>query len=420
MKNSLALQPRGAPATDSSAIFQGEEVRGDEFAIHDGPFCAVGLYQGRREEQQDCCAWILESDDREPGKQQLLIVADGMGGHSGGAIASLTVVEAFVAAFRDTVSLAVSERLEAGLEAANRAIERKVRANPDLYSMGSTLVAAHIAEGTRLRWISVGDSPMWRVAGGKTTRLNKDHSMAPVLQQLVELGHLTEAEASADGRRNQLRSAISGAEITLSDLQDDAVELGDDDVLILASDGLETLTEEEIAAVVDAVRRTPTEMAEELLTAVRSKEAPHQDNATVVVYALPSAGEEPVTVRMSSSRAEIAPGNAKRSRMLGLGAAALLAFALVGAWLADRYGWSWVDPDEVVETVSPEPASAIPTGDMSLVDESEVEAIDFEAGGVDPPLGDLTIPSIPQETAPAAQGSGDEQPVVSGEEEEPR
>ena len=419
MKNSLALQPQEKPATDSSAIFQGEKVRGDEFAVHDGPSCAAGLYRGRRDEQQDCCAWVLESDERDPGKQQLLIVADGMGGHSGGAMASRTVVEAFMAAFRDTVSLAVSERLEVGLEAANRAIERKVRANPELYSMGSTLVAAHIAEATRLRWISVGDSPMWRIADGKATRLNKDHSMAPVLQQLVELGHLSEAEASADGRRHQLRSAISGAEITLSDLQDDAVELGDDDVLILASDGLETLDDEEIAAVVDAVRRSPKEMAEELLAAVRRKEVPHQDNATVVVYAPPSTGEEPVTVRMSSSSAGVTSGNPKRSRMLGLGAAAILALALVGVWLAYRFGLPWIDSDEVSETASPAPASTIPTGETSLMDESEGEVIDLEAGGVAPALEVLTIPSVPPETVPAAQRPTDEQAVDTREEEEP-
>ena len=225
--------------------------------------------------------------------------------------------------------------------------------------------------------------------------------MAPVLKQLVELGHLTEAEASADGRRNQLRSAISGAEITLSDLQDDAVELGDDDILILASDGLETLDEEEIAAVVDAVRRSPREMAEELLATVQRKEVPHQDNATVVVYVPRFAGEEPVTVRISGSYAGVAPENARHSRMLGLGAAALLVLALVSAWLVDRFGWPWVDPDEVVETASPTPASAtpssaIPIGETSLMDEFQVDEIDLEAGGVGPPLEVLTIQSAPR------------------------
>ena len=266
------------------AVFQATTPDSDQITVHEGPpGCAAGQIRGQRDEQQDCYGWLLEDQGQDVGEQLLLIVADGMGGHTGGAVASRIAVEAFGAAFR-TKEPAVSERLDDSLERANLAIATATREDPSVYDMGTTLVGAHIAGGRRLRWISVGDSPMWRLANGRLVRLNKDHSMKPVLAQLVEMGHLTAEEAAADRRTHHLRSVVMGADIPHIDLQDEAVELVAGDVLIIASDGLETLDDASIAQVAASNRGSAAAMVEALLTAVRQEEKPQQDNATVVVF----------------------------------------------------------------------------------------------------------------------------------------
>ena len=275
------------------AVFQAGDSDGNEITIHEGPpGCAAGQIRGQREEQQDCFGWVVETEGQPQAEQLLLILADGMGGHTGGATASRTVVETFGTAFRSDEP-AISERLDDSLEKANRAIAKAVREDPSLYDMGTTLVGAHVAAGRRLRWISVGDSPMWRLGNGGLVRLNKDHSMKPVLAQLVEMGHLTEEEAAADNRNHVLRSVVMGDEIPHIDLQDQAVELASDDVLIIASDGLETLDDASIALAVESNRGSETAMVKALLTAVAQREKPRQDNATVIVY-LPDNAERKV------------------------------------------------------------------------------------------------------------------------------
>lgn len=216
-------------------------------------------------------------------EQLVMLVADGMGGHAGGATASRTAVEAFGSAFRETRG-AISERLEDSLRSANRTVASAALEHPYLAGMGTTLVSAHITDRRFLRWLSVGDSPMWRFAGGELIRLNRDHSMTPILRQLVQLGYLTPDEAATDARHHRLRSVVMGADIPLIDLQDDAIELYPGDVLILASDGLETLSEDEIAGIASAHATSSGSMADALLAAVRAESRPYQDNATVIVY----------------------------------------------------------------------------------------------------------------------------------------
>ena len=112
--------------------------------------------------------------------------------------------------------------------------------------------------------------------------------MTPLLAQLVQLGHLTGEEAATDTRHHRLRSVVMGGDIPLIDLQDDAIELDAGDVLILASDGLETLSENEVATIAEAHGTSSKALVEALLTAVRDKSMPSQDNVTVIVYIKPA------------------------------------------------------------------------------------------------------------------------------------
>ncbi len=253
--------------------------------------CAARQIRGRRSHQEDDYGFLdacaLGRDSRE---HSLLLVADGMGGHVGGAAASGILREIFVGTYARATG-PIIDRLRGCLQSANAAMAEAIAKSPELDSMGSTLVAAVVSrEG--LHWISVGDSPLWLFRGGALKRLNADHSMAPVLAELAVAGKLTEEEAARDPRRHSLRSAVMGEEIPLIDVSPQALPVEQGDRLLLASDGLMTLGDPQIAALLESTRDgVLEESAAALIQAVEAAGKPHQDNTTLLLYA-PAAATE--------------------------------------------------------------------------------------------------------------------------------
>ena len=218
-------------------------------------------HQGARPYQED--SWAL----RPLGDGSLLaVVADGMGGHAGGAVASKIAVEAF------TRALEQGGGLNDGLQDANAAVGKHAAAKPELTGMGATLLAVQV-RGDEVRWISVGDSPFFLVSTGRIERLNADHSMAPQLEEMVRRGLLSEEEAAVHPARHTLREAVMGEPLTLIDIGTRRV--GPDAKLLLCSDGVQTLS----AKAIEAVVRKPVRR---LIEAVLAVADPHQDNVTVV------------------------------------------------------------------------------------------------------------------------------------------
>lgn len=211
----------------------------------------------------------------------LAVLADGMGGHAGGALASRMACESFVKSYAAT-ELPEKERLVEALRAANDAIADKVSANPMLTGMGSTLVGVTFGQ-EGVEWVSVGDSPLWLFRRGEIAMLNEDHSLAPELDRMAAAGKITAEEARKDPRRHMLRSAVTGEDIDMVDLSRQPLPIEPDDYIILASDGLQTLENGEIQRVIAAYAADgPGAVASALIRAVEAVRDPHQDNATVV------------------------------------------------------------------------------------------------------------------------------------------
>ena len=123
-------------------------------------------------------------------------------------------------------------------------------------------------------------------------RLNQDHSLSPLLDQLVAQGKMTREEAETDPRRHYLRSALTGEDLELVDLADTPLSLLPGDILIVASDGLLTLAEADVCRIVSAnAANGPDAIADALLLAVDRAGAIHQDNTTVV--AIEVSGSRP-------------------------------------------------------------------------------------------------------------------------------
>jgi len=220
-----------------------------------------GQHQGARPYQED--SWRLTT----LGDGTLLaVVADGMGGHAGGAVASRLAVEAFVHSVEQGGALAD------GLADANAAIGKGAAGKPDLSGMGATLVAAQL-RGDEVRWISVGDSPFYLVEAGRLERLNADHSMAPQIDALVARGMLTAEEAEHHPGRHTLREAVMGEPLTLIDKG--SRRLGPDARLLLCSDGVQSLKPEQILA-------QAALPVDRIVSAVLGAAKEHQDNITVV------------------------------------------------------------------------------------------------------------------------------------------
>jgi protein phosphatase len=241
--------------------------------------------RGARRYQEDSTLASPLAAGTSAGEPDRLVaaLADGMGGHAGGAIASRTVCESFIAAAMQTIGSSSRDQLLAGLNAANTAVANQVAREPALSGMGSTLIGTLFGpEG--LEWVSVGDSPLYLYRNGEIALLNEDHSLAPALDQMAAEGRLSPDEARNDPRRHLLRSAVVGDELELVDLSRQPLELQVGDCVVLASDGIHTLEADEIARVIGAYLDDGCQaIAEALVRTVEQVRDPHQDNITVLV-----------------------------------------------------------------------------------------------------------------------------------------
>ena len=307
--------------------------------------------QGARDYQEDDAGFCPIGEGGADGL--LMVLADGMGGHRGGAHASTVAVETFIDTFNHE-SGSIAERLGRALEDANDRIGKDSQENPELEGMGCTLVGVSLTE-VGVEWISVGDSPMWLARNGKLQRLNADHSMAPILAKQVELGELTEEEAKRHPQRNALRSAVIGDTLQQVDTSKRPMKFRKGDRLLLASDGLETLSVDEIAALIEEAGEVEAEaLAKSLVAAVDARQRKGQDNTTVMVIdpyvggmpafgvVDPNAITERVTLRTgppsgaSEKTIKTAPAKAppKAAKKSGAGRAMLFALLVVAGALA--------------------------------------------------------------------------------------
>jgi protein phosphatase len=175
----------------------------------------------------------------------LFLVADGMGGHTAGQVASELASQASVNAMRTLVDASVSptEKLRVAVTAANREILDTTVRKPELAGMGTTLVAL-LASAERIALAHVGDSRGYIVRGGKIRQLTDDHSL---VAELVRRREITETDALGHPHRHVLTRAL-GVRRTV---EADFVELTpeDGDTFVLCSDGLTGhIRDSEIAA----------------------------------------------------------------------------------------------------------------------------------------------------------------------------
>lgn len=177
-----------------------------------------------------------QNEDSYGYEGQLFVLADGMGGHRAGEIASAIAVQTILATDFSNNSLDVT--LKEAVHQANQAILRAVEQDPTQYGMGTTVAILYFHENLAY-YTHIGDSRIYHYSNGSLLQLTSDHSL---VAELVKSGSLTEAQARNHPQRNILTHAL-GAEI-MPELTVTQVPALQGDKFLLCSDGLCGLLEE--------------------------------------------------------------------------------------------------------------------------------------------------------------------------------
>jgi PPM family protein phosphatase len=236
--------------------------------------------RGARDLQEDAYAFSEIAGPAGDRSGMLMVIADGMGGHRAGERASEVALTSFIAAFQGA-SGTVAKRLNKALTAANDAIATELEREPELEGMGTTLVGVAVTSAG-VEWISVGDSPLYLSRGQSLTRLNEDHSLRPLLREMAEQGKIQAPETAKS--RNVLRAALAGGEVALIDRSPKAVPLQAGDLILAASDGVQSLNDDTIAEIcAHEAGADASVLATRLIDAVLDAGVLKQDNTTVAV-----------------------------------------------------------------------------------------------------------------------------------------
>ncbi len=208
------------------------------------------------------------------------LVADGLGGHQGGNVASALAHDAVLATLeegRAGLPDAAPALLEAAVRHANKRIRYRAEGDPSLDGMGTTLTLLWLGDDAHGYAAHVGDSRLYRLDGGRFTQLSEDHTLA---MEMVRAGAMTLEEAEHSFAWHRLTRAV-GLDARL-EVDVCPVDAAGADAFLLCSDGLTGMVaDDEIARLMRAALPDPRLAGEALIDAALA--AGGDDNVTVVV-----------------------------------------------------------------------------------------------------------------------------------------
>ena len=226
----------------------------------------------RRKLNQD---FVYTSEEPVGHLPNLFVVADGMGGHKAGDYASKLAVTTMVEEIAGSDETIPEKLLGRAIETANGKVRESAERMPELEGMGTTVVAAS-CDGDTLSIANVGDSRLYIVSGHEIRQITRDHSW---VEEMVRRGGLGRDEARNHPDKNIITRAV-GAENTIK-VDFFSVKLKEGDLILMCTDGLTNMLEdEEIRMILDGARDI-VEKAEELVR--RANENGGMDNISVIL-----------------------------------------------------------------------------------------------------------------------------------------
>jgi PPM family protein phosphatase len=238
-------------------------------------------HQGGRKYNQDCVAHAYTS------QALLMILADGMGGHSHGELAAQITIKTFMQAFADEAAPRLADPAEFLSRVMHKAHKNIIEFAKDQHLLGNpgtTCVAALIQDG-RVCWAHAGDSRVYLLRNNVVAAVTRDHS---VVQQWADMGYITEEEMKTHPDRHRITNCLGGEGEMFFVESSRVVDLQQGDVLLLCSDGLwEPLKFAEIST---ALMKGPLDdTLEELIDIALYRAGQYADNTTAVVVRWDSA-----------------------------------------------------------------------------------------------------------------------------------
>ena len=221
----------------------------------------------------------------------LLVLADGMGGHAAGDVASSMIVgELAPLDDEDVKADQAIPLLERALKTANAKLTRAMRENSDLAGMGSTTIVM-LRTGNKLAMAHIGDSRAFMLRGGSFSQITKDHSF---VQQLVDEGRISKEEAGSHPQRSVVTRVMTGAPDDEPDTSLREAKVGDR--FLLCSDGLSDFVGADVIEEILVKAASPEEAADRCVAVALKAHA--RDNITVIVADVvdPDSDDLPTTV----------------------------------------------------------------------------------------------------------------------------
>ncbi len=296
------IQPKG-PAPEAVP----DTLDLDVFQLSD-----VGRVRTRNEDFSDY--HVPQDPQQRQQKGMLFLVADGMGGHQAGDVASRQAVEYVVGQYYGDTQHDIGTSLVRAYRGANRLINEQAEADESKAGMGTTLVGA-VVLGQKVYIANVGDSRAYLIGQGGTVQITEDHSW---VEEQVRAGLLTPEQARVHPQRNLVTRALGSKASVEVDLFEGQINRGDS--LLLCSDGLTGyVRDSEIEAIVR--QNSPQDAGRQLVEL--AKERGGRDNITVmIVSARQAAPAVPVRAAKQKGALRIAP--------ILVGVALLLAVVAAG------------------------------------------------------------------------------------------
>ena len=232
----------------------------------------VGL---KRNSNQD---FVYASDQKVGRLPSLLIVADGMGGHAAGDLASRVCVETAVSSIEGSGQTETIPILAEAVQKANRAVLKKAAEKPEYAGMGTTIVAA-VIDGNTLYVANVGDSRLYLIDDDRIDQITLDHSL---VAEMVRSGRISPEQMRNHPEKNIITRAVGGEENVEVDFFDVGLHKGD--VVLLCSDGLTNMVEDDQIFRIVRREKTLRDAGQKLISAANS--AGGRDNISVVLARL--------------------------------------------------------------------------------------------------------------------------------------